>query len=86
MHADRHWVIDKKVPVAIIVALCVHASAFIWWASDLNSRVAMVENRMRVSEPQGERITRVEVTLETIKEGVADIKRTLQQGAAARPR
>lgn len=33
MTDDSRWHLDRKVPIAIIVALLVQAAGFIWWAA-----------------------------------------------------
>ena len=44
--ANEQWHLDKRVPVALILALCLQGGAGIWWASAANSRLADVERRL----------------------------------------
>mgnify|MGYP003394791716 CR=1 FL=1 len=39
------WHLDKRVPVAIFVALALQSGTFVWWASALSQRVATLELR-----------------------------------------
>jgi hypothetical protein len=41
----EHWVVDKKIPVALVITLLVQTGGVIWWSSQLNSRVNMIEER-----------------------------------------
>lgn len=41
--ADNHWTLDKRVPLGIIFAMVMQASAFIWYAAKMDSRVASLE-------------------------------------------
>lgn len=38
-----HWSLDRRVPIAVIVALCFQAAAFVWFAATLNARVNALE-------------------------------------------
>ena len=39
----EHWTLDKKVPLAIILALLVQGAGLAWWAATLESRVVQAE-------------------------------------------
>jgi hypothetical protein len=52
---------------------------FIWWAADLSARVSQVERTQNAAAPQGDRLTRVEVRMEAIQEGITRIERLIQQ-------
>jgi len=43
---DKQWHLDKRVPVALIFALCVQGAGGIWWASTTNERLDQVERRL----------------------------------------
>jgi hypothetical protein len=74
-----HWHLDKRVPIALIVAMFVQTCAIVWWASDLSARVSTLERQQAAAAPQADRLTRVEVKIENINEGISDIKRLLQE-------
>lgn len=71
---DKHWHLDKRVPVAIIVAIVVQTAGMVWWASSLSERVNTLERQAQSSAPQVERIVRLETQLEAIREGIAELK------------
>lgn len=37
------WLLDRKVPIALIVTIVVQTVAVVWWASGIHHRVATVE-------------------------------------------
>lgn len=90
---ERSWHLDKKVPIALIVTIFAQTAAFGWFTSALFHRVdtlerdasaarVVVEREISLRGPQADRLTRVEVKLETIQEGVTEIKRAIQSRPA----
>ena len=41
---DNRWHLDKKVPIALVVALLVQAGSTIWFGAKLDSRVVALED------------------------------------------
>jgi hypothetical protein len=41
--SDGKWHLDRKVPIGIIVALCVQLASFIWFMSKMDSRIFALE-------------------------------------------
>lgn len=76
---DNDWHLDKRVPIALIGALALQTGTFIWWASSLTERVAVLERGALASAPQADRLTRVEVKIENIQSGVDEIKALIRQ-------
>ncbi len=40
---NENWHLDKKVPIAIILAIVVQTCALVWWAAKLDARVSTLE-------------------------------------------
>lgn len=76
---DSHWHLDKRVPITLIVAILGQTAGLGWFAASITERVTNLERRAVVTEPQAERITRLEVGIEVLKDGVSEIKRLVQQ-------
>jgi hypothetical protein len=91
--ADQHWHVSRSVPLAFIIALFLgivsQTGVFAWFASSMNSRIEVLEQRQVQLTPQGERVqvqmstqgerlTRVEEKLVAVQSGIADIKVILQ--------
>jgi hypothetical protein len=79
--ALKHWTVDKRVPLALILAISVQTCGIVWWASGLTSRVEQLERQAIASAPQADRLTRVEVKLESVRDGINEIKRLMQRPA-----
>jgi hypothetical protein len=77
----KHWSVDKRVPLALIVTIIAQTGGLVWWASSLSERVNVLEKRAEQTAPQAERLTRVEVRLESVQEGITEIKRLIRREA-----
>lgn len=77
MEADARWHLDKRIPIAIILAILAQTGAGFWWAATTSERVSTLEKRVDASAPQSDRLTRLEVNVEVLKDGVSEIKRLL---------
>jgi hypothetical protein len=79
---DGNWHLDKRVPIAMILTIVLQTGTFVWFAARLDHRVEALErseSRLTTSAPvQADRLTRVEVKLETVQEGITEIKRLIQ--------
>lgn len=75
---ESHWHIDKKVPLAFILTIFLQTGAFIWFGARLDHRVEALERESVSRIPQADRLTRVEVKLEGVQEGIVEIKRLIQ--------
>lgn len=56
------WHMDKRVPVALIVAIAIQTAGAIWWASSINERVATNTTAIQVLDERTETIRRVAQT------------------------
>lgn len=79
MNNDANWHLDKRVPVAIIVALIMQTSGMVWWAAQASERLNSVERTIAQAAPQADRLTRVEVKLEAVQDGITEIKAILRK-------
>lgn len=75
--ASGCWQIDRKVGLAVILAIIIHASTLIWWAAKLDSRVDILERSTVRTEATYERMV-------TLEGDVKWIRRMLEQQARAR--
>lgn len=79
MQQDREWHLDKKVPLALILTIILQTGAMLWWAASLSERVNNLERTQTATAPQADRLTRVEVKIESIVDGVSEIKRLIRR-------
>lgn len=80
--SDERWHIDRKLPVALILTFALAIStqtiaAFVW-ASKMDSRVEALERFTTAASPQGDRLTRVEMNIESMKDSLTEIKARLR--------
>jgi hypothetical protein len=87
--AATSWHFDKRIPLALIATIILQTGAAIWWASAVNSYIdadkvtttALNERVQAVERDNGavaNRITRLEVLLETQAELLKEIRDTVK--------
>ena len=57
---DRHWHLDRRVPVALIVTIVMQTIGIVWWAASISARVDVLEARLRDTRHNQNRIVRLE--------------------------
>lgn len=82
----EHWHLDKRVPLALILALLIQTSGMVWWAATIQAEGRALQDRVLVLEQQsindrqiGERLARVEERLASQGEDISNIERYLRQ-------
>ena len=69
-HERKHWSLDKRVPLAVVIMLGLQFVAAVWWAANMTSTVQGHERRLAALEiivqPLDGRLARIEVLLEII--------------------
>jgi hypothetical protein len=76
---EQSWHLDRKVPIALILAIIFQTAGIIWFAAGIYHRIETLERDAIARGPQGDRLTRVEVKLENVQEGITEIKRLIQR-------
>jgi len=76
---SRHWTLDRKVPLALILAIVAQTVGIVWWAASLSERVSTLERAALSAAPQADRLTRVETRLESVQDGIAEIKALIRR-------
>lgn len=84
--SDNHWHWDRKIPVALIITLVAifagQTWTAAWWASKTDQRIERLEDANKVAAPlaatQGDRLTRMEVKVESALEGINEMKALLR--------
>lgn len=82
---EKSWHLDKKVPLGLIIGLMINALCGIWYASKLDSRVAVLEQQAVIlgietaklkdaNDGSKERLIRVEDKLENIFEELKQLE------------
>ncbi|WP_448950586.1 hypothetical protein [Labrys neptuniae] len=96
----EHWTVDKKIPLALVITLLIQTGGVVWWSSQLNSRVTIIEEKsLKLEEEIGklkdgggevrERFAKAETSMqafvETTRRIEAKLDRLLDQQNASRP-
>lgn len=80
--SDTSWHVDRKVPVALILTFIVaiggQSITAVIWASKIDSRIEQLERQSIASAPQADRLTRLEVNVEVIKNSLNNIEATIR--------
>lgn len=79
--SDTKWHLDRKVPISLIFAICLQSAMVFWWAASANERLNSLEQKMLLIAPQADRLTRVEVNIEAIKDSLTEIKAGLRRSS-----
>ena len=83
MAEGRHWTVDKRVPLALIVTLVVQTAGIVWWASSMASTVAAQGQRVVALENTraGERLAVLESTIGDVRAQLNRIEAKLDRYA-----
>lgn len=84
--SDSNWHLDRKVPVAIIVALMMQTAGVVWWGATASERLNALERKVDLAAPQADRLTKVETRLEAVQDGISEIKFLLRRDPAPLPK
>ncbi|MGJ5075503.1 hypothetical protein [Bradyrhizobium oligotrophicum] len=76
--SDSRWHVDRKIPLAVILTIVLQTCGVVWWGASINSRIDVLERRADTAAPQADRLTRLEVQVDTIKDGIQEIKAILR--------
>lgn len=73
------WHLDKRVPIAFIVAIVFQTGCFIWFLAAVDGRVTQLEHWQAGNEPTKERLAILETKMTNIDETVGRIERKLDR-------
>lgn len=51
------WMLDKRVPIALILAILTQTAAGVWWAASQTARLDTAERRVTVLEANDSKLT-----------------------------
>lgn len=75
----QHWVLDKRVPIAVVVTIILQTAGMVWWAANLSNRVSNLEQTSTNERDRGDRLIRLETQQEAVKETLGTINRKLDR-------
>ena len=74
---QQRWAIDKRIPLALIMTLVIQTGGALVWAATVTERINALERIQLDQKSFGDRIIRLEVTTETVKETTKDTREAL---------
>lgn len=79
----RRWRFDNKISLTILVGFLFQTATIVWWVAKADARIEALEQKAAVTtaitQPQADRLTRVEVKLEGMAETLTEIKQLLRR-------
>lgn len=72
--ADKHWKIDKSIPIALIFTLVIQAVGFGAWVGTLAQRVAGVEEKLSSRDVEIAKSAKMEANIDQIFQMLARIE------------
>lgn len=84
--SDNAWHLDKRVPIALILALLLQTASGVWWGARIDARVAALEATDLSRASSNERLARVEENLKAQSETLVRIDRRLERMEERRTR
>lgn len=90
MRIDRHWVLDKRIPLPLLAGIGLQTGAFIWWVATFSAvitgrvdaqgdRIVNLEHTVTSLGPISERLVKMETKFDAVAESLTEIKALLRQ-------
>jgi hypothetical protein len=76
---DRSWHLDRRVPIAFILAILAQTAGGVWWAGSIDSRVAAMQRWIDDNRRLDTRLAVVEVGQNRLKEDLGEVKDLLRR-------
>lgn len=77
--AANRWHLDRRIPLALIITICVQTTVAIWGASNLWTRVDTLERQIAVIVPQGQQLVRIDTMISNMKDDISELKRMVRK-------
>ena len=82
---EGSWHLDKRVPVALIITMCIQIFAGVWWASRIDSEMQTVKmniehlrREMTSKDEKFEKIAVFGVELKSLQASTTKVEKTLE--------
>lgn len=83
VNTNEPWHLDKRVPVALIVTLCLQTAGVVYWAAGQSYRTEALEKQVAAlitsAIPNMERLVRVEEQVKVVNDNVVDLKNIVRE-------
>lgn len=65
--AENQWHLDKRVPLAMIIAIASQSALIVWWAAGVQAQIDSHDRAIEALSDTDERLARIEVILERLE-------------------
>jgi hypothetical protein len=72
--SDSGWHLDRKVPIALIIAIATQIITFIWWAAQASARLDNLEKQTIAAGSQFERLVKLETKMDNVSMTLGELK------------
>ena len=72
--SDSGWHLDRKVPIALIIAIATQIITFIWWAAQASARLDNLEKQTIAAGSQFERLVKLETKMDNVSMNLGELK------------
>lgn len=79
MASEKHWTIDRKIPIAVLICILIQGGSIVWWGSQVATRLDGVEKWQSANAPIVQKIDRIEERVQGVKEGMTRIEQKLDR-------
>lgn len=93
-NGQQHWTVDRRIPVAFLLALLAQTVGGVWWAATITESVRSMSmehdkrltrlEAVRESDRVGERLATLEVQMTDVRSAVLRIDDRTREAAVAR--
>jgi hypothetical protein len=73
----RRWMLDRRIPITVVMTVCIQVAATLVWATSLDARVSSVEQKTLSAHETREKLARIEERLDYMKQDIGFIKQQL---------
>ena len=74
-----HWEIERKIPVAMLLAILGNAFVTGWWAANTSARLTVVESAITTSAKMPEAVARLDEKMNALREDVGLVKEDIRR-------
>jgi hypothetical protein len=88
--SEQQWHLDKRVPIALILAIAIQSGSAIWWASTIQARVGVneaniakldtvVEGQRNASQVQAIQLGRIEEQIGALRSDIGRLVTAIER-------
>lgn len=74
MDIDKQWHIKKELPISTVAMFLVQIGTLVWFIATLQARMDQAEQKITAYAPTVERIIKLEAKVESVQDGISEIK------------